>query len=82
MSDKNQDVQTAHAMLDLILTKAALGGKVGKMTLRIPHRFLVPHSVEFEEIDVIVTLETKWEQTKNGESEITSEFTEGSGEGY
>jgi len=64
-------------MLDLILTKAALNGKIGKMTLRIPHNQLVPESEEFEDIDIIVTLETNWEQSKDGESEITSEFTEG-----
>lgn len=73
---RNETAQTAHAMLDLILTKAALGGKIGKMTIRVPHRELVPDSEEYEDVDIVVTLETKWEQTEDGESKITSEFTE------
>lgn len=73
---RNQNVLNAHAMLDLILTKASLGGKVGKMTLRIPHSELVPELDEYEEIDIVITLETKWEQTEDGKANLTSEFTE------
>lgn len=73
---RDQNVQTAHAILDLLLTKAAISGKVGNYKLRIPHYQLVPDSFEYEDVDIIVTIQTDWEQTKDGEPEITGDFKE------
>jgi hypothetical protein len=55
------------------MTKAGTTGETKKYQIRIPHKELVPESEEYDDVDLVITIETDWEQTKDGDADLTDE---------
>lgn len=70
---KTPSVQAAHAILDYLMTKAGMTGKTRKTSIRVPHKELVPESEDYDDLDLVITIETDWEQTQDGEADFTYE---------
>lgn len=45
------------------MMEAGMKGETKKIRFRVPHRELVPEDYEFEDIDLVITVETEWEQS-------------------
>lgn len=61
-------VAKAHAILDYLITEAAVSGKIHKSTYRIPYLDLKKHieleDFEFEDLDLQIFIRLKWVETE------------------
>ena len=71
---RDPNVQAVHAAVDYLLTKAGMTGKNKTIEIRIPHKELVPESEEYDDVDLVITIKTDWEQSKDGEADFTDDI--------
>lgn len=60
----SQALQVPHSVLNYLLTKAAVSGKVAKTTLRVPYADLVASvgKSTTKEADLVITIEMSWDE--------------------
>lgn len=60
----NENVAALHKVLHYLLTKAAVGGKLGKTTVRIPISDLAETvgQTDTRDVDLVVTIALSWDE--------------------
>lgn len=58
----------AYKALDILLAKAIHKGEEGTVVLNIPFRLLSDEKVEDDDLQLVVTISTSWDDSYEGES--------------
>ncbi len=74
--DNNQSLMSAHKVLELLMTRAAVSGKLQNAAIRIPHKDLknsIGNSEFDSKVDLLVKLEFNWVEALKLEDNVSME---------
>lgn len=72
MNDNNEHMMSAHKVLELLMTRAAISGKLQNTELRIPHKELKNSigSTDYDSnVDLLVRIEFDWVDAQSDNKE-------------